>query len=206
MSLIGVAVGLTLLGVVTLAAASLGVSGARTFRTGSVRTDLDARGSRALQRISQELRAAGAQSLVGFPQTPLFDEGITFDVVRGITRADGTLDWMPCRIQFEYFDGELDDGVDNNGNGLVDEGQVVLVHEWNTGDDRRVVLCTGVREYLEGESLDAADENGNQLVDERGLCFEMDGRRLTVRLTLEKLDPDGRLAMRTFTTSLRIRN
>ena len=49
-------------------------------------------------------------------------------------------------------------------------------------------------------------DNGNGLVDERGLCFELVDGNLNIRLSLEGRDPDGFEILRTFQTSVWLRN
>jgi hypothetical protein len=86
---------------------------------------LDAQCRRALARISRapverpERDHAGARSR----QTAL-DADLS---LRG--RVDGHIAWEAPRAAFAYELGEIDDGIDNNGNSLVDEGVLV--------DDRR---------------------------------------------------------------------
>jgi hypothetical protein len=71
-----------------------------------------------------------------------------------------------------------------------------------------VGLGSFVREYLEGEDQDDADQNGNGLSDERGLCFTYDAAAdaLTIRITVERLDSEGRRLISTAETSVRLRN
>ena len=156
--------------------------------------------------MSRELRISSLGSLAGFPVTPLWDQGITYDVIDDVSPVDGSITWQTIRIEFQYDPAEIDDGIDNDGDGLVDEGRAVLLRNWNTAAEKRTVLCNDVREYLEGETPDGNEENGNDLTDERGLCFELDGDRLTIRLTLEKTDHEGRLATVTVETTVHFRN
>ena len=104
--------------------------------------------------------------------------------------------------------GELDNGVDDNGNGLVDECRIEF--QPDVVGDPGLVIGWGsfVREYLEGEIPNGVDDNGNGLVDERGLCLTYDNASgvLTVRLTLERLDPLGRPLTRTVETAVQVRN
>ena len=79
------------------------------------------------------------------------------------------------RFEFVYDPDEVDDGQDNNGNGLIDEGRIVWTRNVGAPDERSVVLCHQVREYLEGEVPNGLDDNGNGLVDEKGLSFERNG-------------------------------
>jgi hypothetical protein len=103
-------------------------------------------------------------------------------------------------------DGELDDGVDNNGNGLVDERKLLMTREPEGGEPLTSALAHGVRELAEGETANGLDDNGNGLKDEAGLSFERKNGRLIVRLSLEQRDGEGHLLVRSLQTSVRLRN
>ena len=109
-------------------------------------------------------------------------------------------------IAFEYETGEIDDGRDNNRNGLVDEGVVVLLRDAGGANEQRVVLCHGVRERLEGELVNGLDDNGNGLVDEKGFCLQWVDGVLALWLSIELIDGNGMHEVRTLQTSVRIRN
>lgn len=154
-------------------------------------------------RVSSELLASGAPG-APLPVAPLSAEGIEYRKSTGV--VNGTVVWTaPHRIELQLEQGELDDGLDNNGNGLVDERVVVWTRELD-GVEQRTVLCHGVRELLEGEVENGLDDNGNGLIDEAGLCFEPVGERLLIRLSLERLDAAGRPFTRTLETQVRPRN
>jgi hypothetical protein len=89
-------------------------------------------------------------------------------------------------VRFDYEEGELDDGADNNGNGLVDEGCLFWTRDVGEPSEKTHVIARGVREYLEGEEPNLDDDNGNGLEDERGFCLERVGEALVIRLTLER--------------------
>jgi hypothetical protein len=111
-----------------------------------------------------------------------------------------------CTIGFEYEPGEVDDGVDNDGDGLVDEGQVVLTRNAGSANATRAVLVKNVAELLQGEDLNGADDNGNGMEDEAGFCLQRDGEVVHIRLTLESVDDTGNVLRRTTETSIRMRN
>jgi len=102
--------------------------------------------------------------------------------------------------------GELDDGADNNGNGLVDERVLVWTRNVGQPNQTQTVKSHWIRELLEGETENGDDDNGNGLDDEPGLCFALVGDVLTIRLTLERLDGEGRLQTKTVESSMRVRN
>ena len=205
-TLIEAMITLTLVGVVLGSVVTIGVSGANAFRTGTVRNGIESNARRTLDQLTRELLTARRGSTNALPESPDWDNQLLFDRFDGVSAADGSLSWMPMRIAFQYEDGEVDDGADNDGDGLIDEGEIVLTRDWGGANPVAVTLCRNVREFAEGETLDGADENGNQLVDERGFSLERDGDYLTIRLTVERFDADGRLMTSSQETSIWIRD
>ena len=61
--------------------------------------------------------------------------------------------------------GHCEDGVDNDGDGLVDEGRVVWIQNRGVLGERRAVLCNWVSETLLGERLPRPPANVPQLPD-----------------------------------------
>lgn len=205
-TIVEVAIGVLLLSAMTGIFVLTTQTTSSAMRTGVAVADLDAQALRALERVCSGLKSAGA-ALVA-PQAVAPFSGTTLDYQRGLgADAAGNPLWAPLeRIVLEYFDA--DDGVDQDGDGLIDEGQLVWIGDVGGANERRIVLCHDVREYLEGETLDAADENGNGLIDERGfsLDFDDDGTRVRVRLTLEGRDAKGLLIASTVERTVSFRN
>ena len=139
------------------------------------------------------------------PDSPYWEESLTLDRLSSVD-SDGGLGWETIRLEFQYDEGESDNGADDNGNGLVDEGRVVLTRAVGTAEENSVVLCRSVREYLEGEEPNGSDDNGNGLVDEKGFCFTLDGDLLMVRLTIERLNADKHLVSETTYSGIGFRN
>ena len=106
----------------------------------------------------------------------------------------------------DYQEGEVDDGLDNNGNGLADEGVLLWTRDLGGAGESTHVICRGVREYLQGEepNLDADTDNG--LEDEPGYCLERVGETLVIRLTLERQVSDAGIQQRTIETSVKLRS
>ena len=183
------------------------LSGQEAYKTGMNLTQLENQARRTVDRIANELLEAGAQWIAPQPLPPLGGDTVNYRRNEGF--AGGNIVWSTNRsIQFQYAQGELDDGIDNNGNGLVDEGVVVLIRDVGGANQQTVTLTRWVAELLEGELPNGADDNGNGLRDEEGLSFEYDAveQRLTVRLTLQRPDVEGRIATSTVQTSVRVRN
>lgn len=200
---------LVALAIMAVAAGTLALVGMRSedaFKAESLRTTLDGEARAVTSRLTRELRNSAAGSITALPVSPAWDTNLTFDQPSSIDPGTGNIVWRSMRLELRYEEGEVNDGLDNNGNGLVDEGKVVMLRNAGEADEIEVVLVHRVREYLEGETFNNLDDNGNGLVDERGLSFERNGNTITVRLTLERFDSDGHPATRSAETSALLRN
>lgn len=177
--------------------------GMEAFRSSQDLSDLETRARRALDRAVFELLAVGSSELAPNPTGSFGTDALEYRQAVGL---DGTAPvWGELRaLALEPAEGELDDGVDNDGNGLVDDGELVLIRDVG-GADQRIVLCRGVRELAEGEAPNGADDNGNGVIDEAGFNVHRVGNVLFVRLSLEEAVPTGSV-VRTLETSIRIRN
>ena len=175
------------------------------FRVSQLRSRLNTQTATTIDRICDELAWAGRDDVTPTPVLPFGNDRIDFRRTAG-TDADGVLWDNWSRISLEMADGELDDGVDNNGNELVDERQVILTRDLGLGTEQQVVLCSGVAAFLEGEIPNGLDDNGNGLEDEQGLSLVLQGDVLTVRLTMEGIDHPERRHAITHQTSIIIRN
>lgn len=205
-TLVEMLVALVLFSVIIGSIAMIGGMGTDLFKTSAARGVLEANARRALDRIRQELLSSDLSSLDTFPAAPLWDDGLTFDQPEEISTRSGSIDWSSTVIELRYEETETDDGIDNDGDELIDEGMVVLIKGWNDPEERTVVLARSVREYLAGETANGLDDNGNGLIDERGLCFDLADGNLSVHLTLERRDADHVLFARTLESSVWLRN
>ena len=194
-TLVEITLGLTLFTAFAASAFLALESSSSTYRTETVAARLDGRTRKLLDDIAERLREADFDSL-----TPPIDpapgaNASTVDFQRARGFAGGIVQWGPTeRLALEYEPGDPDDGIDNDGNGLVDEGQIVWVENPGAAGELRTVLCSHVSESLEGELPgNGMDDNGNGLVDERGFCLAFSGSQATVRVTLEEFDHERRL-------------
>ena len=172
--------------------------------TGVTVAELDARVQRALVRVCDAL--AGSSSDLTTPQAVAPFSSATVDFQRGQgVDVKGEPVFGPVeRLVLEY--DEADDGKDDDGDGLVDEGRLVWIESPGAAGERRVVLCNDVREYLAGETFDGKDENKNGLIDERGFALDFVGGAVTVRLTLETRGPKGQVLTSTAQRTVAFRN
>jgi prepilin-type N-terminal cleavage/methylation domain-containing protein len=195
---------------VALIAMVLGSSLAMTLRgrdayvSTALQAVADGKARQALQRMAKELENADADNLLADPGI-VGGSAIEFtpvvDVVGGVPILGN-----PIRIQRNPSATDPDDGVDNDGNGIVDEGVIVLIRDIGTADQTTAVLCSGVRELLEGEVADGDDDNGNGLVDESGLSLRRAGQLVTIRISIEQAGSGGTTTIGTLETSVTLRN
>lgn len=179
--------------------------GQGVFRRSMSDSAIDTGANRALNSIARRLTGAGATTLFPVPVAPAWSDSIGFQEVVG-WNAGAALWSTDTELRLEYEPGELDNDLDDDGDGFVDECQVLQVENAGQPDERRVVLLRNVREFLEGEEPDGVDQNGNGLEDERGLCFELRGDALIVRLSAMRRDPEGEVTIRTLETAVAMRN
>lgn len=200
-SLISVA----LLAVLFLAVLQTSSRASDAFDEGGVEHELWTRTQRALERIATEVELGDGGLLSAAVLSELGASEVTFQVPEDF--VDGAVQWStPIRIVAELEPGELDDGLDNDGDGFVDERQVLRITAPGTPDEQRLVLVRGVAELQEGELDNDADDNANGLVDEPGLVFSAVGDLLTIRLTCRSRDEGGRVLTKTAATALRLWN
>jgi type II secretory pathway pseudopilin PulG len=171
-----------------------------------IRSDLERRADRAMQRAARELTAVGLHSLAPDPVTSFGTDTITFETPASVS-ATGVITWsLPIRLALVMDQGEIDNGVDDDGDGLVDERRLVLTRNVGTASEKSTVVCHGVAARLEGETANGLDDNGNGLVDERGFSVQRIGDLLRLKLTLQARGEGGRVISRTVTTSLVLHN
>lgn len=187
------------LGVATLSAR-------RAYQGGMAHDSLTARAQRTVDRIADlvVMSAAGRINPAN-PGPPSGSSWLRFSTPNGW--AGGAAVWgSETRVELLYTATDPNDGFDNDGDGFVDDGDVVMTLEVGTADERSVCLAHHVAEYAQGEAPGGGDENGNGLTNERGLFFRLDGDQLTISLTLVDLDSDGRNVVRNVSTTVTVRN
>ncbi len=172
----------------------------------TTKSELSLSATRAIDRIAARLLPAGLETLFPpHPTAPLGTSSLTFNRSQGFVNAQKTWE-SPTTIEFRLAPGETDDGLDNDGNGIVDDGQVILTVRAGQADEQEIVLCGSVKRYWGTEIANGMDDNGNGLVDEPGLSFELTGDKIIVRLSMQALTFGGKLLTADVETSVRLRN
>lgn len=181
------------------------LSGQRTTAQNLAAAELETRARGVVDRIAEELISARTTGLSPNPATPFGNSNLTFQKDIGYA-AGAAVFGLNQRIRFRMEPGETNNGVDDDRDGLVDEGMVEFTRDVGAGTQRSVIWVRGVREYLARENPNAVDDNANGLIDEQGLSFSITGRILTIRLTVQGVGSEGRILTRTVETSVRLRN
>lgn len=147
-TIVELAVVLGLLGLVLGSVNSVLAAMASGYRSGSERQQLDADGARVIQHIVDGLRFADPDATVGLAETPFYGTSLEFRQSLGYqesstgwselqrltySAADATLSWtretddgdegrvLRCEGVAALQAGEEANGLDDNGNGLIDE-------------------------------------------------------------------------------------
>ena len=125
-SLLEVVIASTLLTVIVTGIYGLFHTGVAAYGMGASSAEVQRHSTRVLELISVELSQAGPDVIYPAPLPPDSTPRITLQRNSGFT--EGEIQWTPTTIfEFRHVADDPDDGIDNNGNGLIDEGVVVRV-------------------------------------------------------------------------------
>lgn len=205
-TLVEVMISLVVLAMLLGVMALVTMSSRGAYEQDFLNSSVDSLARRAIAHVADELLDADRSTIVLDPGAPFPSTGL--DYRRGLGWAGGLLTTPTRRLTLQYMPGEVDDGVDNNGNGLIDECRLVFTPDVDTAPGLTVTRTNWVRELLEGELPNGVDDNGNGAVDEGGLFVTFDPATgiFTAALTLERRNREGQLVTRTARTSVRVRN
>ena len=196
-------IAMSLLAVMFLAVAQTSSRASDAFDEGSAEHLLSTSVHRALERMGQRVELSDGTILAG-PIATIGSDLVSFQFP--IDFEGPVVVMQGVELFAELEPGELDDGQDNDGDGLVDELHVVEVLGPGTPEERRSVLVRGVTELFLGELPNNLDDNDNGLIDEAGLSFSADGDVVTLRLSCQRRGEGGRLLAKTAETAVRLRN
>lgn len=184
--------------------------GLSIFHDSGLQLEVRSRAQGALGKASRAMLGVTSANMVPVLTQPpgapfVWASDVVFTRTENWT-AGGPVLTPPLRLLIEREAGETDDGTDENGNGLVDEYQLVLVTDDGLASEIRTVIGTGIAELLDGEVANGVDDNGNGLIDEPGFCVTRDGGLLILRLTTQRAEGAPVLLTHTEEIAVAIRN
>ncbi|NOT30638.1 MAG: prepilin-type N-terminal cleavage/methylation domain-containing protein [Planctomycetes bacterium] len=188
LTLLEVLLAVSLLGILAYKGFAVLDSAADTTQASTSEVLVEERCQIVLERIARAVMSSSRESLAPAAEAPLSTEELTFQMHLGI--ENGEVIWSdPEKIALEQL-----------------ENEAYWTRTPEAGPEQRVVLTHLVRPYLEGELPNGMDDNGNGLIDEKGLSFVVDRNAVHIRITLERVDGNGRLVTRTAQTTVTCRN
>jgi len=186
-TLVETIISLALVGLVITKLALVMDEARRAHQDESIAMALDDQAMELIDRISFALVGAARQKLTGAMLAPLTSAEIHYQVSMGI--EDGQAVWSDPEVI-----------------GMKDEGSLYWAENPGEVNERLVVWANTVSQMLQNELANGIDDNGNDLADELGLSFVLDGRSVTIRLSLERLADDGKKVQSTKETTVTCRN
>lgn len=165
---------------------------------------LDRRTGRAMRALAEELHGSRSGGFLPDPTDDFGSDVLTFQRQVGYTAGVPVFGDL---IRLERVDDPTDpaNGIDDDGDGLVDEGLVQIVTDAGGPNESTRVVSRNVAPMLAGELPNGIDDNGNGLIDEPGLVFRRDGGYLTIRITTQAPFRNTALT-RTLESSIGLRN
>ena len=176
------------------------ITGTGTYQSDMQTSQQYSKANSLLDHVVKEFAMVRTASLNPNPISPAHTSSLQFQQLDDYVA--GGIVWSSLRrIEWQMATGELNNGLDDNGNGLADEGNVVLIMDDGGMNELTLNLGSNVAEYLEGELPNGLDDNGNGLLDERGLTFVRVGDTLIIRITTQSVGELGKITSKTYTTA-----
>lgn len=161
----------------------------QAYEVGSSRVEVEDQARRTLDKIALAVMGSSREGLAPGQLYPLDTPSLTYQLILGY--EDGEAVWSdPERIEREQ-----------------QAAQITWSKNPGAAGEQRVVWTKWVRDYMAGEiGGNGVDDNDNGLIDERGLSFTIEEDLVTIRLTLEKVAPDGTRVTVPVETQVNVRN
>lgn len=180
------------------------IDGREFSRATQQRANATSSAQRALDRALDELREASS-TVNPDPATARGSSTIQFQTP--VSVANGVVTWSGMsQLLFEADPADPLGGGDNDGDGLVDEGRLVLVRNVGALNERRITLATGVPRLDPDELLNNIDDDGDGVIDEAGFNVVRVGELFTLRLVVSEPAPGGVRQIGRAEASFRLRN
>lgn len=203
-TLVELAVSLTILASILTALGWFQITSQSSYRQTAARAEAESKARHASVRVMAELTGVGTNTLIPDPTSNFGTSTLVFQKPTAVSNV-GVVTWgTPSRLELQ--NDEADDGVDNDGDGLIDERRLVLVRGVGTAAEKTIVICHGVPEMAPGEFDNNIDDDLDGLVDEAGFNVRRTSDLLRISLTVERALSDGTSIESTMNTALVLRN
>ncbi len=177
-TLVEVLISLTILALASVNIAMVLRAGNAAAATGTLMATVSNELNQTVDRIALALMGADAAALDGPQLKPLSSEFVRFQACLGVEEGavvHGPLEeigWVPT---------------------TSDSGRILWRQNPEAADERRVVWTSAVpTSYMNEVAHNGVDDNGNSIEDEAGLAFTMDGPRVDIHVTIERVGHDGK--------------
>jgi hypothetical protein len=148
-----------------------------------VRTVQVLQGQRTSDEVAVLLKDAVQNSLTPDPTSALGCSDLSFSRLAGFD--EGVPLWAAQeRLFLRLAPEELLDGEDQDGDGLIDEHQLVHRRVLDNDLTQDRILINDLPALGSGESANGADDDGDGLIDEPGFCVRRQGDVLLVAISM----------------------
>jgi prepilin-type N-terminal cleavage/methylation domain-containing protein len=203
-TLIEMAIAIAVFSLVIGSAMTLLLDGQDATRATQQRANAARKAQTALDRAIEELREASS-TVNPDPATPQGTPSLQFQ--QPLSVAGNAVNWSGMlQLLWESDPADALGGGDNDGDGLVDEGRLVLVRDVGALNERRIVLTGNVPLLDPDELANNADDNGNGVIDEGGFNIRRVDEVFTLRLVVSEPGPGGQRQIGRAEASIRLRN
>jgi len=189
-TLIEIMIVVTILALLAVNISMVTRTGSRAARAGAFWQTLNDGADQTLDRISLALMSSDAENVYPVMVAPLYTNEVTYSVSLGVENGE-VIESPPESISWEE---------------QGDHGRVRWRQNPGLPNERAVVWSNWVPNIHAGEIFNGEDDNGNNVVDETGLAFDMDKPLVNIHLTVERVNPDGKLTPTTRHIQVTCRN
>lgn len=204
-TMLEMAMAVALFSIVIGSAMAIVMDGSDTTRTSQQRAVAASKAQRALDRVITELRISSRDVVTPDPSGSEGASGVQFQQPAAV--AGGVVTWSGVlQVLWESAPEDPLGGGDDDGDGLVDEGRLILVRNLGTAQERRIPLVNDVPRFDPDELDNDLDDNGNGVIDETGFNIQRVGDVYTLRLAISEPGRGGERTVGRAQASIRLRN
>ena len=180
-TLLEIVIVMLIFSIISTAALTLLISSQNVFGSGTTIANLENQARRIVEQLANEIQQSSVSRLSPAPPAlPEYLDSMTYQI--NIGYVNGVIQWStPITLAFQYAAGETDDGIDNNGNGMIDEGFLTRTQD-------------GVTQYI------------TYWVKDDGFHLSIDRNKLRIHLELENTNNRGTIMETSVETIVELKN